>query len=339
MLSSEPWQRHGYTGPRPMVPSRDLGTVVELIKEGYAPWQSWKGKRALSALRILNRLGPLPTLLARYNAAFREFCSAVVWVEEGQVIGLVAGHPIGPDPRYWIFKNLEVQKSHRRHGIARGLMQSIIEKARAEGAEKAIGMVRTNNAASLNLTASLGFIELVVTSDLRLPATESVTPTLLSEVALCRIKATEWRKVYELAQATTPASLQRFKPAWEEDFRLGRRQRLSRWLRSLLFGRQEHQLAVEEGERFVAALTVQASRFWGEHRLELMVHSSWRGRLEEMIITNGLAILGRYPQRPINVHLFSAHTEAMQVLERYGFVEIKTQVIIGLELKPSVSGV
>jgi hypothetical protein len=210
----------------------------------------------------------------------------------------------------------------------------MIDKTLAQGGETVIAMVLANNETALRSIQSVGFRPVAAFTEMKLATVEPTALIVLPGVSLRRRRYAEWRKEYELARAATPAQLQLYKPVCEEDYRLKLGQRLGRWLGNLLARRKEYRLVVKEGNEFIATLTVQASRWGGEHHLELMVHPCWRGCLEEMLIRRALAILAEYPNRGVCIRLFASHTEAIKVLSRYGFVEDKTRVILGLDLKP-----
>jgi RimJ/RimL family protein N-acetyltransferase len=331
MTRDNSWLQSDDTGLRPMVPRKDLRRVVQLVSEGFDEWQSWRGRSFLSLLEVLSYTGPFLSL-ARFSSAFRQFCSAIVWVEGGQVVGVVAGHPIGPDPRYWIFRNIVVSKPHRGKGIGRELQRGLIERASSEGAQKAIVMVRVNNPASINLASSDGFRLLTITSDMKLIPSQAMTPAPPTGDSLRQQKPSDWHQVYQLTQAATPPALRSFNPVREDDFRTRMLQRLGHWLGNLISGQWEHQFVAEESGELAALLTVKAC-LWGEHRLEMTVHPSWRGHLEEILVRKGLGVLSRYPKRPVNIKVPVAHTEAITVLSQRGFNEMKTQAILGLDLR------
>jgi len=114
---------------------------------------------------------------------------------------------------------------------------------------------------------------------------------------------------------------------------VGLDQRLSKWLSGLFTGRKEHRLAVEEGDRFIATLTVLASRWRGEHSLELKVHPDHRGQLEEMLVTKALSVLGSYPKRGVAVTHPAEHREAIEALKLRGFIEKRTLAQMRLALR------
>ncbi|MDH4136480.1 MAG: hypothetical protein OEW09_07185, partial [Anaerolineae bacterium] len=115
-------------------------------------------------------------------------------------------------------------------------------------------------------------------------------------------------------------------------FRKGFGDRTVDWLDDIFAGRRTCRLAVDEGDRFVATLTVRASWLWGRHVLKIMVHPDYRGRVEEMLVTRALALLGNYPGQGVAVKMSASHQEAIETLKRFGFVEEKTLVQMRLNL-------
>jgi len=150
---------------------------------------------------------------------------------------------------------------------------------------------------------------------------------------LRRRSYSEWRNEFALASVAISKEAQWLRPVRAHDFMVGLDQRFSEWLSNLISGRRGHRLAVEEGGRFIATLTVQASRRQDEHRLELMVHPDHRGQLEEVLITKALSLLEGYPERGVTVSHSAEHQEAIEALKLRGFVEKRTLAQMRLALR------
>ncbi|GAA4627844.1 hypothetical protein GCM10023196_041740 [Actinoallomurus vinaceus] len=58
---------------------------------------------------------------------------------------------------FWLIRDLYVAPEHRRNGVARALLQHVIEAARASGAHRLSLQTETGNAVALQLYASAGF--------------------------------------------------------------------------------------------------------------------------------------------------------------------------------------
>jgi ribosomal protein S18 acetylase RimI-like enzyme len=321
-----------FRGLRPMEPGRDLRQVAALIEEAFADQLDFRGQEALRELKTMSRLGPLLWLLDRLSPEFHETFSGFVWVEEGGVVGNVTVNRSNWRSRKWFISNVAVERAYQGRGIARELMQAAIGMACDRRGESVTLQVRADNGPALKLYRDLGFEELVGTTDLQLNKVGQVTFVPAEGFTLRQRDYSEWYKEYELAQAATPASEQQVRPIRQKDFRKSFGERVMDWLGDILAGQRVYRLAVDEGDRFIATLTVGVSWQWGRHSLEMMVHPDYRGRVEEMLVTRALALLGNYPGRGVAVKMPASHREAIETLKRYGFVEEKTLVQMRLNL-------
>lgn len=315
-----------------MKPSRDLRQVAALIEEAFAGQLDFRGQEALRELKAMSRLGPLLWLLDRLSPEFHETFSGFVWVEEGRVVGNVTVNRSNWRSRRWFISNVAVERAYQGRGIARELMHAAISMARDRGGESVTLQVRADNVPALRLYRDLGFEELMGATELQLERVGQVPFAPAEGFTLRQRDYSEWPKEYELALAATSASEQRARPIREGDFRKGFAERVVDWFGDIFAGQRTYRLAVDEGDRFVATLTVHASWLWGRHGLKIMVHPDYRGQVEEMLVTKALALLGNYPGQSVAVKISTSYQEAVEILKRYGFVEEKTLVRMRLNL-------
>jgi ribosomal protein S18 acetylase RimI-like enzyme len=332
MVASVADKEKKFRGLRRMEPGRDLRQVAALIEEAFAGELDFRGQEALRELKVISRLGPLLWLLDRLSPEFHETFSGFVWVEEGRVVGNVTVNRPNWRSRRWFISNVAVERAYQGQGIARELMQAAIDMARDRGGQSVTLQVRADNIPALKLYRDLGFEELMGTTELQLERVGQVTFVPAKGFSLRQRDHSQWHKEYELAQAATPASEQRAKPIREEDFRSGLGERVVDWLGDIFASRRTYRLAVDEGERFIATLTVRASLWGGRHSLEMMVHPDYRSQVEEMLVIKALALLGHHPRQGVTVKMSASHQEAIKTLKRYGFVEGKTLVQMRLNL-------
>ncbi|MBM4464471.1 MAG: GNAT family N-acetyltransferase [Chloroflexi bacterium] len=326
MVAQAVRQRKGFSGLRPVDHSRDMGQLAALMEEAFGGNLTRQGREALRELKIMSHFGPFLWLLDRISPEFHETFRGFVWVEEGRIVGNVNVGRVGPYSPRWLISNVAVRPDYQGQGIAHYLVQAAIDLAREHGGKWAILQVYADNAPACKLYQHLGFEQIAAVTELRLERVRPVAFAPAEGFVLRRRSYSKWREEYALALAATSKEAQWLNPLRAPDFMVGLDQRLSRWLSDLTTGHKELRLAVEEGDRFAATLTVQASRWRGEHSLELMVHPDYRGQLEEMLVTKALNILGSYPERGVAVSHPAEHQEAIEVLKRYGFIEKRTQV-------------
>ena len=331
MVAQAVQQRKVFSGLRPVDPSRDMAQIAALMEEAFGEDLTRQSREALREMKMMSRFGPFLWLLDRISPGFHESFRGFAWVEEGRIVGNVNVGRIGPYSPRWLISNVAVQPDYQGQGIAHYLVQAAIDLAKEYGGKWAILQMYTDNAPAHKLYQHLGFKQITAVTELHL---ERVRPVALTEdSALRRRSYSEWRKEYKLALAATSKEAQWLNPVRAAHFMVGLDQRLSRWLSNLIAGRKEHRLAVEEGGRFIATLTVQVSRWRGEHSLELMVHPDHRGQLEEMLITKALSILGSYPKRGVAVSHPAKHQEAIEALKLRGFIEKRTLAQMRLALR------
>lgn len=341
MVAQAVRQSKVFSGLRPVDPSRDMRQMAALMEGAFGGDLTRQGREALRELKIMSHFGPFLWLLDRISPEFHETFRGFVWVEDGRIVGTVNVGRVGPYSPRWLISNVAVRPDYQGQGIANYLVQAAIDLAREHGGEWAILQVHADNVPACKLYQHLGFEQIAAVTELRLEMVRPVafapagSPSTSSGQAcvLRRRNYSEWRKEYALALAAISKEARWLNPVRADHFVAGLDQRLSKWLSSLIAGRREHRLAVEEGDRFIATLTVLASRWQGEHSLELMVHPDHRGQLEEMLITEALNILGSYPSRGVAVSHPAEHQEAIEALNLRGFVEKRTLAQMRLALR------
>lgn len=336
MVARAVHQKKAFSGLRPVDPSRDMRQIAALMEEAFGTDLSRESREALRELKIMSHFGPILWLLDRISPGFHETFRGFVWVEKGRVVGSVSVGRLAPHSLRWLISNVAVWPDDQGRGIAHHLVQAAIDLAREHGGKWAVLQVHTDNAPACKLYRDLGFKRFAATTKLRLEKVEPVAFTPARNCVLRRRRYSEWRKEYDLALAATSEESQWFRPVRDDHFMIGLDQRLSKWLRNRIEGRREHRLAIEENHRFIATLTVQASRRRGHHSLKFMVHPDHRGQLEEILVTKALSILGNYPQRAVAVTHPAEHGEAIEVLKLHGFVEKRTLAQMRLALNENV---
>jgi L-amino acid N-acyltransferase len=99
--------------------------------------------------------------LARYEAAQANGWALLVAEDDGRVVGFGAWSPFRAKVGW--SKTMEhsvyVDAAARGSGTGQGLLQALVEAARAGGVHTLIGVVEASNAASLRLHERLGFVE------------------------------------------------------------------------------------------------------------------------------------------------------------------------------------
>ena len=114
----------------------DLKQIAEIEKA------SFKDPYPLSLLGLLSTLSPEFFLVAEYSGRIVGYASALLERKNSAHLVSLAVHP-----------------DYRRLGVARGLMEALIEKLRARGVKEISLEVRVSNKAARELYKALGFRE------------------------------------------------------------------------------------------------------------------------------------------------------------------------------------
>ena len=160
--AAEPTQRV-QGGQRPMDPTRDLGTIADLISDAFADEIDDRGQAALREMRWMARLSPLVWWWAQADPSFQDTFNGFVWEEpapKGQGLQIIANVSLNRAPgsrQRWIICNVVVRAAYRGKGIGRQLVEAAIDESVQLGAEGVLLQVYKDNATALKLYKTLGF--------------------------------------------------------------------------------------------------------------------------------------------------------------------------------------
>lgn len=291
------------SGLRPFSPMRDMGSVANLIEVAFGIDLGPEGREAVRGMRAAAYVGPLLGILG-------DLFSGYVWVEEGRVVGNVT---LSRSKGGYLVSNLAVHPDYRRRGIARRLMEAVIEVAEKRSAPWVALEVRRNNRAAKGLYEKLGFVRVDAWTEMRL--IESVDLVLPEGPSVRELEPHEWREGYRLWKEALPKETAFLGERGGSKPDLGRG--LLTWLWGLLARRRYRWVA----ER--SMLTLRLS--WaGPHRLAMVVRREERGRVEEGLLAKAFSILHTHPPRGAVARIYPSYPETVKVLERWGFIEERT---------------
>jgi ribosomal protein S18 acetylase RimI-like enzyme len=326
--------KDGVNGIRPLHPARDLEGLAHLIEQAFGKELSEGGEQVLRELRLLSKLGPFAWLLTSMGSEVDGLFNGFVWEQEGRVVGNVTiGRPTR-HPVRWQISNVAVLESYRGQGIGRRLVEAAIDLILRRGGRTAYLFVRQNNPTAIHLYESLGFVQVDRTTDLKLP----VGPAPDGERTLRllqRLKPGEADLLYELASQAMGPGLRWLMPVRRRQFVRSVDERFFRRIGALVTGESETTYGVFSSDVHLrAGLRMRASRLWNPkpHRLSLWVHPSDRGELEGLLAQDVMTLLQRLPARRAQISLPLCEAAAVQALLEQGFTEIRTLILMKLDL-------
>lgn len=323
------------SGPRRLDPSTDLTGVASLIEEAFSQELDREGKQVLRELRQLSRLGPLWWVLKNLGTEFDDLMSGFVWEEDGQIVGNVSVSPIGQLLVNWRISNVAVRIPYRNRGIAGQLMRVAVDYVRKRGGRTTYLQVRDDNGPALHVYEALGFREVTAETELFLPALPpSSQSDGQSDGSQARpLRPEEGGEVYSLALDSVPASDQRLTPLQKLDFQIDWLQRLSETLTALISGQRFYRFVAEGEDGLVGYISlVTARRRAGVHRLRLLVHPSYRGKVERPLIRAALQALARQSPAETQIKLNAGKDQEIEAFQSFGFVKRRTLVTMELSM-------
>ncbi|MBI4790037.1 MAG: GNAT family N-acetyltransferase [Chloroflexi bacterium] len=330
-------------GPRPFEPARDLAAVARLLEEAFRPEHTFP----LSNTPILRELGIILWTLS-YAPVFPENVTGYVWVEDGRVVGNTTISRDESRLDRYLISNVAVKPSYRRQGIARALMQVVIEHLRGRGAKWLLLNVRPSNADAVNLYRALGFQEVEMRGEWTAspPSPSLPLPPLLNRSSgsgegeggwgvrgeVRALRFSDRAAVTELIRAATPSNVHQFRsprlaefdPQWEDLF--------GELVSDFIVGQVTHRRVLEREGRLAAVMLVRGQRWLSPHRIAIQVHPDYRGRAENDLVAFALSDLARFPRREIRAAGASTHPELIAALEQHGFKFLNGLMLMALGL-------
>jgi ribosomal protein S18 acetylase RimI-like enzyme len=311
------------TGLRPFDISRDLRAVAELISVAFATELDDRGNAALREMRVMSHFGGFLGLMNRSTGEFNDILSGFVWVDAGRVVGNVTVQRADRAGSRWQIANVAVAPSHRGRGISKRLMEAALEHVANCRGQWTVLQVYARNAVARRLYESLGFETVGGMVDLRAER----TPHVEAGATLPRLKTFspgEWQQLYELANHQLGAQKQWWRAIRRSEFQQAIEQQAGEWFRRAIGQEQVYRRAIQLSPRYEAALILHAQRWRGEHRIQLWARPEHYGNYDAALLRWALATLQSYPRWPANITLSTDHTPALELVESYGFRQLRT---------------
>jgi ribosomal protein S18 acetylase RimI-like enzyme len=315
---------------RPTDPTRDLGTIADLIADAFAQEIDERGRAALREMRWMALLSPLVWWWAQADPSFRDTFNGFVWEEADpagrgkRIVGNVSLNRAPGSRRWWIICNVVVQAEYRGQGIGRDLTAAAVAEAQTLGAQGVILQVYQDNPPAWGLYTGLGFREATGETELRLEAVKDVPPPDVPGYRFQAWRPDDGQAAYELARLVIPPVQHWIRPVRADQYQPSWSTRLGERFTALMGRRRVYRLAVHKESRLVAVLRVTAALRWGEHRIEFLIHPEHTGQVDAALISRALHMLAALPSKPVRITVDKDHTQVLEVLHSYGFQEQRT---------------
>jgi ribosomal protein S18 acetylase RimI-like enzyme len=319
-------------GLRPLDPTRDLAQLADLIENAFGDELSDKGEQVLRELRLLSRFGPLGHLITGAQSGVNDIFSGFVWIQDQRVVGNVTVNQPTRHLRRWQISNVAVMDMYRRQGIARKLLEAAIDLVLRRGGNMVYLFVRDDNRSALHLYQSMGFVEVDRTTDLKLSMPVRVQGS--GPILLRPLKPQEGEQLYELVLEASGRGHRWLYAIRRAQYVISGGERFFRWLESVFSGEIETHWGALTGSTLDAGIVLRLTRMLNRkpHGLKLWIRPERRGKLEDIVARDVIAILAQQPARPVYVSLPACEAPAIDALVRQGFDKLRTLILMKLDL-------
>jgi ribosomal protein S18 acetylase RimI-like enzyme len=214
-------------------------------------------------------------------------------------------------------------------------MDAAIALARGREGDWAILQVRQDNDEARRIYERLGFVGLYSTVEMeRAEGADFYDPPaeLPAGYRVLPWRADDWRRVYDLALATTGDMERWVRGVDVGDFRRPLLRRLSESLGDILSGGRVWRVAVERDQALAGALLTRWRGEEGEGSINFCVRPACRGDIEPWLIQHALAQLGWRAGRLLRADHSAEHTAGVAALAAAGFREKRTLLTMRMRL-------
>lgn len=326
MIITFPTQSRPLGSARPINLNRDIPQVLELLEIVFG--ESLRNEGAASDVGLDSSL----PFLYRFNLGMTRLSPGFVWEENGRIIGNATLIRTKSRDRYLVV-NVSVHPDYRRRGIARRLMEAIIEQVQGEGGRFVLLQVVKDNDAAVDLYKSLNFRVLgSVTSWYSSVSRVRPIPVAVEEKPLPRIqelRRSEWREAFALDQRCLSPELNWPEPLAADAYKMG-------WWRlfsDMMNGRQVETWVTHNAQNRLTGLAQILSEWGRLHTVHLRIDPEWWGELERPLLAKVTRRLKYLGHRNIRLDHVDHHEEMNELLQAANFEAKRTLTHMRLEIR------
>ena len=326
------------SGPRPINLRKDIPQVLALLNVVFRASPDGEGRYTLNRTSLSQE--PWPVL--RLRQLRQGMTPGYVWVESGKIVGNVSVLTTDTRGRYLV-ANVAVHPDFRRQGIARTLIETIIERVREQGGHELLLQVRRDNEAAIRLYESIDFSDLGSMtswyssfSHFRLlpAATGAQSPDQVGDYFVRPLRRHEWRAAYRLDAASIDPDLNWPDPLRVDHYKID----LWRAVGNLISGRQVESWVAEGPDKWMAGVATITSEWGRLHTLTLRVHPRCHGEVEQPLLAKLLRRLQHTYRRNIRIDHPAEDEVTNQLLHRANFTPRRTLTTMRLQTADRTSG-
>jgi len=318
---------------------KDHEKVIKLLDIVFEKELESKGMSAKVVFDEFKSIRPLLNFLGIFSKKYKHSMDGFVFENEEGVI--VSSVTIGYSIFHWEVAMVATHPDYRRRGLAKKLVTAAIDHAKQLGAKLCVLEVLDENEPAYNLYRSLGFVHFdsVTRQKLDFNDLSKIPEVKLPEGYKLR-KSDRSKKSnqakYDLDLRVTPENVQGFHPVDKRKYFKPLLIRMIRPIAKLLLKFKHHDWLTYNEETLVGYVSVSPSQKEGSpHRIEMMLDPAHNQVLSEPIISHSLLTLKKNTTIEANiiVEFRTSETKQLVTSRKYGFVDIETMHLLGLQIE------
>ncbi|MFW5941457.1 MAG: N-acetyltransferase family protein [Chloroflexota bacterium] len=319
-------------GPRPINLRKDIPQVLALLNAAFGPSLDAEGRHMLDRMSLAQQ----PWLVLQLRKMVDGMVPGFVWEESGKVVGNVSVLTSSVKGRYLV-ANVAVHPDYRRRGIARMLMEEVIDLVESRGGRQILLQVKDDNLAAIRLYEGLEFVDVghvtswyASHSKIRLLpiAASTHSPDQVGDLFIRPLRGAEWHTAWRLDQRSMPPDLNWPEPLPENAYKKS----VWRWIENLFAGRKIESWIAEERQGSMVGLATIVSELGRVHSLSLRVHPQWRGQVERPLLAKLLRRLNYLARRSVRMDHPDDDRITGELLKEANFVPRRTLAVMRLDV-------
>ncbi|MCA9960171.1 MAG: GNAT family N-acetyltransferase [Anaerolineales bacterium] len=301
-------------GPRPINLKQDVPQVVELLELAFGEKMDQGGRSIVRHGSMTNQ----PDFLWRFHPRYNRLAPGYIWQEGDRIVGNVTLIATKVPGRH-IVANVAVHPDYRRRGIARALMDAVMNQVRARHGNVVMLQVVKDNYPAIDLYRSLNFHKIGSMalwrgslSRLReIPAArEGSKPPVIRPLS-----RRQWQEAYQLDVDCLHPDLNWPEPLPSGFYRTGFMQSVSNFMN----GRQQEMWGIVDDNGRLVGVGSLVGEWLQSYELSVRVHPQWRGHLERPLLAKLVRRVRTMSRRNVRIN-HPDHDEVMSdLLEQANF--------------------
>jgi len=312
------------SGLRRINPTKDFGQLVELLRIVFGQEAGGEGQFLGNVSTDQNQ-----NFLWRFDPNLARLSPGFVWEQDSKIVGNATLLPSRPSGRYLV-ANVAVHPDYRRQGIARMLMNAVVEDVQSRQGREIMLQVVHDNQKAVALYRSMQFESLGSMSTWHSSVSRlHELPEHNHFFEVQPLSRGRWRDAYYLDRHSLDPNLNWPAPRPTDFYKTGI------WHRFFGFfnGQKTRAFVTMDTESRLTGLVSICSEWGQPHEIAMRIHPQWQGQLELPLLNSAVRYLRYLARRNIRMIHFADDKVMNQLLTKANFRLQRTLTHMRLILK------